>query len=406
MSTRSNRGAALASSVAVRVELAQLVPALLAFSCIGCSSDQARLVPRAQQRDPSGVLAEMAEMAERDNGLGSNGASPERVRAGAGAESERSLAGEQQTDSRPSVGKVGDSGADATGKARVEPQAVSVRFEARLGGQAFACGRSQSGVGVTGARVEPIDLRFFVQEVALVDRDGRAVPMRFDERLPWQISDVALLDFEDATSGCVSGSPGTNEVITGSVPAGDYRGLELVVGVPEALNHADPATAPAPLQAGGMSWGWLLGHKFLVAELLQQAQPSPLDAGVAGGAFSDAAVEGAFAADESGFQPPAVLGHGLLHLGSTACSGNPGAGSVECGRSNRVHVHFDEFDVDAHTVVVDVAEIFGATDLTEPAQCHSSGTLCSPLFERLGLSYPEGTPIGGQRAFRAETESK
>lgn len=147
-------------------------------------------------------------------------------------------------------------------------------------------------------------------------------------------------------------------------------GLEFEVEVPEELNHDDPATLAAPLELGTMSWGWLLGFKFLVAELEQTG------------------AEG-------------TAGQGLLHLGSTSCTGSPAAGTVVCANPNRVRVQLTEFDAAANSIVIDVGALFQSTDLSQDASCHSSG-VCAGAFEQLGLSFASGQPEGTQRVFSVE----
>ncbi len=54
----------------------------------------------------------------------------------------------------------------------------------------------------------------------------------------------------------------------GSVPAGSFDTLNLVLGVDSALNHADPTTAAAPLNDATMHWNWnpAAGYVFLMIE--------------------------------------------------------------------------------------------------------------------------------------------
>lgn len=149
-------------------------------------------------------------------------------------------------------------------------------------------------------------------------------------------------------------------------------GLEFEVEVPEELNHDDPATLAAPLELGTMSWGWLLGYRFLRAEM------APVD--------------------ESG----PVAGGALLHLGSTACSGNPAAGTVVCQNPNRADVRLSGFDALTSRVVLDLGALFAGTDLTLDSLCHSTGELCSAPFDSLGLDLTTGAASGEQTAFRVE----
>lgn len=246
---------------------------------------------------------------------------------------------------------------------------VTIRFRAVVGEEPFACGRSY--LDAAGTRFTPADLRAFVQDVSLLTLDGDEQPVALDVRAPWQQGSVALLDFEDASGACAAGTSATNVEVTGEVPAGEYRGLVFTNGVPEALNHADPALQPPPLQAGSMSWGWLQGYRFLMAEVVATAAA---DAGPAGSA--------------------------LLHLGSTACSGNPGSGSIRCARANRNRVRLDGFEPGSDRVVLDVAPLTSGIDLRQITTCHSSGPGCAPFFERVGLDLADGSAVEGQALYR------
>ena len=85
-----------------------------------------------------------------------------------------------------------------------------------------ACGRDIAGLAPVPVRLR--DARLFVSEVALIDKAGRSAPVTLDQNI-WQHQDTALLDFEDATEGC-TGTPERNDRITGTVPAGDYTGVD------------------------------------------------------------------------------------------------------------------------------------------------------------------------------------
>ena len=116
--------------------------------------------------------------------------------------------------------------------------------------------RPAPGLGTGALAVEPKDFRFYVSRVRLVRQDDVDVPVTLDVAPPWQTADVALLDFEDATGSCV-GNAETNGLVKGRVPAGAYKGVVFDLGIPEALNHGNPATAPSPLNVMSMSWSWL-----------------------------------------------------------------------------------------------------------------------------------------------------
>jgi len=176
---------------------------------------------------------------------------------------------------------------------------------------------------------------------------------------------VVLLACGPRAGPCLHGDAGANAVVTGRAPPGEYPGVAFKGGVPEALNHADPATLPEPLQAGGMTWGWLLGFRFLRAELAGPTQ-----------------------------------GLGLLHAGSVACTGSPQEGTVTCANPNRSEVRLSGFDPEQSVIVADIGALFSGTDLSTESQCHSSGEVCAPMFERLGVDLDSGQPLETQSLFR------
>jgi uncharacterized repeat protein (TIGR04052 family) len=249
------------------------------------------------------------------------------------------------------------------------PDNVSIRFVPHVFERAFACGETYADVGSKHTSITPADLRFYVQDLALIDESGEAVPVELDERSPWQTEQVALLDFQDDQGEC-SGTPETNDVITGHVPRGKYHGVRFANGVPEALNHEDPLHYPAPLQVTDLTWGWLTGFRFFVAEVRD----------------ADAAASGI----------------GLLHIGSTACTGL--RGDSTCNRPNRNRIELSDFDAKTAAIVVDVGELFSGTDIGAGSQCHSSGAgsdVCPAMAERLGVDFASGQPSPEtQRVYR------
>lgn len=281
-----------------------------------------------------------------------------------------------QRDAAPSQRVQGDGSAPSAPYDAGPQQPVTIRFRAQIFDREFRCGERYSGMGKTGVTVEPADLRFFVQDVRLISESGNLVSVTLAERAPWQVSSVALLDFADDQGACSQGSRETHDQIEGSVPVGVYRGIAFRNGVPERLNHEDPLLHPPPLQATDLTWGWLTGFKFFVAELRQVAG-SDEDAGVA-----------------SGF--------GLLHIGSADCNGSPKDGSARCTRSNRNDIRFEQFDAENDVIVVDVGKLFANTDLRQDTQCHSDKDLCKDLFERVGVNWETGRGAGTQQVYRVE----
>ena len=245
------------------------------------------------------------------------------------------------------------------------PEPVEIRFRPQIFERKFACGETYDALGAKQSRVQPVDLRFYVQDLALIDADGNRVPVQLDVRDPWQTKQVALIDFQDDQGAC-GGTPETNDRITGNIPPGDYRGVVFSNGVPAALNHEDPVKLPAPLQVSDLSWGWLSGFRFLVAELRN--------------------TEG--------------MGMGMLHIGSTACAGS--GGRTMCANPNRNRIELNDFDPSTDEIIVDLGELFAETDLTMLSQCHgfSVQQACPALFERLGVDMDTGRPLPEQRVYR------
>lgn len=304
---------------------------------------------------------------------GSNGDASVKTDADAGGDAPVDGAADASID-----GNASDGGASTDGGTIP----VTIRFKATVGTAAFACGTTYPNQGTSNTAVRPRDFRFYVQSVRLIDAHGQEVPLALDVRSPWQTADVALLDFEDGSADCVDGNPEMNAIVTGTAPAGTYTGIVFANGVPDALNHGDPLTLPAPLQAGAMTWGWLYGYKFVKAELGAAATP---------------------AAD-------AAAGLGLVHMGSIGCDNSVDGGSpdfngpptVMCSQPNRNEIRLTGFDPTVRTIVADVGAIFAATDLSKDEQCHSEGDACPSMFWALGVDFATGAKLKTQTVYHVE----
>ena len=219
-------------------------------------------------------------------------------------------------------------------------QPVSVTFTAVAHDKPINCAAGPDGMTLG-------DLRFYVSEVALIAADGHAVPLALDAAPPWQSADVALIDLEDGTGACDSGSPAMHASLSGRVPAGNYTGLQFIVGVPFAQNHADPALAQTPLDQTAMHWHWQAGYKFLRAGLRRGDDLS------------------------------------WLHLGSTGCEGRIGA-ITGCAKPNRMTVKLARFDATRDAVAIDVATLFDDAP-AEGCQSEPDNQACPPILRHLGL---------------------
>lgn len=264
-----------------------------------------------------------------------------------------------------------DSGSAAT------PKDVAITFTAVANGVAAKCGTTIPSVGTSSAAVDLQDLRFYVNQVALVDAAGNAVPVTLATNT-WQSNGTTLIALADGTGTACGGTPlATNATVTGTVPAGTYTGLQFEVGVPESVNHTDTTTAAAPLNVAAMGWSWTAGRKFVKIEVNPTANVTKSDGSQATSWF--------------------------FHLGSTGCTVAAGAtpDKATCTNSNRVPVRFATFDAAAQNVALDLSALFAASDVTRDTGgavgCMSGGTDadCSGIFTKLQVNLTTGAPLAG-----------
>jgi len=271
-------------------------------------------------------------------------------------------------------------------------RSVAITFMGTVGDEAFVCGRSYTGIGRTGSTVTPSDFRFYVSDIQLLSASGQAVPVRLEQDGIWQYENVALLDFEDRTGPCLTGTPETRGVVVGRIPKGQYRGLRFTLGVPFGLNHADATIAPSPLNLTSLFWSWQAGYKFVRIDLATFGRPQAIVPGMAP-RFGD--LEGS-----------QVLGF-AIHLGSTMCAAEGATRPPSaCRNPNRPTITLPDFDPDRDVVVADLRRLLDGVDVDTnqpgtPAGCMSTPTDadCNPLMRNLGLPFG-GEPAGPQRFFR------
>ncbi len=274
---------------------------------------------------------------------------------------------------------------DTSGSTTGEPGDVdvSVRFALRVGDQDATCDASYDGVGASDATVSFRDLRFYVSNVRLLDADGAETPIALTQDGTWQYESVALLDFEDASGECGEGTTTeTNDVVVGTVPAGEYTGVRFELGVPFELNHLD-VDAPPPLNDVAMFWAWASGHKFLRIDITNE-NPGP-----ANGWF--------------------------IHLGSQGCvSEAPVDPPTEpCSRPALPTITLDAFDATTNLIVADIGRLVADEDVNLDTPMSAPGCMsfapdeneCDELFPHLGLSWATGAcenDCAGQDFFSVE----
>jgi uncharacterized repeat protein (TIGR04052 family) len=256
------------------------------------------------------------------------------------------------------------------------PQPVALRFAATAGGVAVTCGGKFPAIGTTGSTINIVDFRLYVTKLRLLKADGSETPVALTQDGLWQVDDVALLDFEDATGACANGTPETRDVIEGTVPAGDYTGVRFEVGLPFDKNHGDVTLAPSPLNLSRMFWNWNAGYKFIRLDIRSTGQPRGW----------------------------------LVHLGSTGCSpaGSMSTPAVSCTNRNAVTVDLPSFAPARDVVEMDVAALFAASNVDVNTDKTAQGCMsgpsdpeCQGLFTQLGLAIGD-TPAATQKVFRVK----
>ena len=277
--------------------------------------------------------------------------------------------------------------------AHAQQQPVEIKFTAQVNGQPFSCGQSYKDIGSTKSTIIPSDFRFFVSEVELLDAQGRATALTLTQDKTWQVENVALLDFENATGPCRNGTVPTNTSVRGTVPSGKYTGVRFTLGVPFKLNHVDPTTAPAPLSSTAMFWTWQGGYKFLKVDMASAGTT---------------AVHGHGAAHGAGHGGGAASGFSV-HLGSTMCaSPSKTAAPTACANPNRLTVSLPQFDLSKQTIVADIGAVLAGANVDVNTPGTSPGCMsflkdadCPPIMAALGLPY-ENHAAGLQRFFSAK----
>lgn len=258
------------------------------------------------------------------------------------------------------------------------PQAVNLEFAAYAGSTPVKCGTAVTGLGSGSVDAQIKDFRFYISAVKLVKADGSEVPLTLAANDDWNLTSgadsVTLIDLEDGTGSCSAGTAATNAVLKGTVPAGDYVGVRMTMGVPYAMNHSDYAAATKPLDVQAMAWSWQSGRKFAKIEVTDPAGAT--------GTWSSKTFN--------------------FHLGSTGCVGNPATGAtVACSTPNRMEFKFANFNPSSQKIAVDVKALLAGTDITvnqaAAPGCMSGGTdpECVKVFEALAIDWKtDGTGTG------------
>ncbi len=255
---------------------------------------------------------------------------------------------------------------------------IEINFAAAIGDESFTCGGVYEGIGSTGATLRLTDFRFYVSNVRMLTPNGDEVPLALEQDGIWQRENVALLDFEDGTTGCSFGNALVNSSVRGTAPAGIYTGVRFDLGIPFELNHGNVETETEPLNVTAMFWNWQGGYKFIRVD-----------------GFSGSIEEAI------GFN---------LHVGSTGCASAapPLPPSQPCTNPNRADITLTGFNPATNVIVADLAAVLADTNVevnqaeTAPGcQAQPFDQDCAGIFDRLGLPFGD-QPAGTQRLFRVE----
>jgi uncharacterized repeat protein (TIGR04052 family) len=253
-----------------------------------------------------------------------------------------------------------------------QQQTLTLRFQAQIGKKLFSCGENYKELGRSKNVLTLSDFRFYVSDVALLDRSGKATPLALEQDGRWQYQNVALLDFENKTGACVNGTPETRTMITGMIPKGEYQGLQFTVGLPFDLNHADSTLAPSPLNLTSLWWNWRDGYKFMRIEFTEP----------------ESAMQG--------MGMMAGMNHGgsngfLIHLGSTGCEGNSdNQAPTRCSAPNTTKIILKNFNPAQDIVIADLKKLVAGLNLRKPKSapgCMSEAgdEDCKMILRHLGL---------------------
>jgi uncharacterized repeat protein (TIGR04052 family) len=258
---------------------------------------------------------------------------------------------------------------------------VSIGFDLLANGTNVKCGSTLTGLGSKASASELKDARFYVSNINLIDANDNLVPVTLTAN-DWQNQQVSLINFNDGSSAACGGAAlSTNSNINGTVPGAAYKGISYEIGVPEALNHTDYATAQTPMNVAAMAWSWTSGRKFMKVEVNPQGGVSVVRT-------------------NTGTTPPTTTTNKSatwnLHLGSTGCSTNATTGAYICTNSNRMLVRLNNFNYSTQKISLDLNALFAGADLTTdlagPAGCMSGGSdeECKSIFTNLKIDLASG----------------
>ncbi|WP_338863070.1 MbnP family copper-binding protein [Myxococcus stipitatus] len=249
----------------------------------------------------------------------------------------------------------------------------TVRFSPQVRQEALTCQGLYSDIGTSRSTIELLDFEMFVRDVTLVRANGERHPLKLEQDGAWQLDDLALLDFEDGTGTCRTGTAAMHREVVGTAPEhDDYTRLEFKVGLPPERNHLDYQVETPPLNNRDVWWGWQAGYKFVKLDV----------------------------------RTPANVEY-VFHLGAVGCQGSVGEGYT-CASDNQATIVLDDFNPEKNQVVLDVAGLYseldvnrvpnGTSDMMAGCMSGAGDPECPVFYSQFGLS-PDGSPKALPKTF-------
>ncbi|MFP2907735.1 MbnP family copper-binding protein [Pyxidicoccus sp. 3LFB2] len=247
-----------------------------------------------------------------------------------------------------------------------DKKTYTVRFSPQVREQPLRCDTSFTDIGTSRAVIELLDFKMYLRDVTLVRANGERHPLTLEQDGRWQRDAIALLDFEDGTGTCDTGSPGMRSEVVGTAPEhDDYTALEFKVGMSPEQNHLNGPIEPPPFNAPNMWWSWQGGFKFVKLDVRSRTN------------------------EEFYF-----------HLGASGCTGSVADGYT-CGADNQSTILLSGFNPDSNQVVLDLAGLFsnidvervpdGVTDSMAGCMSGAGDPECPAFFEHFGMAR-DGSP--------------
>lgn len=269
---------------------------------------------------------------------------------------------------------------------------IKLKFKALANSQEIECGKTYENIGVSKSKVSIADFRLYISNVMLIDDKGQEVPLKLEQDKKWQNGNIALLDFENKSGDCSSGTTDINKEIKGTIAKGNYKSLKFTLGLPFEQNHQDATKADSPLNLSSMFWTWNMGYRFTKIDLKTDATSKDY--------YIHLGSTGCMSSEMSKMSTKDEGSHSHMSMGADK------APSM-CKNPNRPEIKLDNFDIEKNTVVADLSALLESTDLnpvTHSCMINPAGEGCqnvAGLMNNFGLKFAD-SESKGQKFFRVE----